>query len=176
MTAEPMPAPDSSSPGGIPVAATSVAPAVPARRARAILLVTGRRLLRFAFAAVLLAAGAYAGWQFYMSNQPVAVIQGDPAVVGVATPAVVAELATAIANDDSDAIRAAMAPEIFSSYTADLQSFGITQVVGVDTLGTYADGTRTATELVLHGRDATRNAFSMNLVVLTEGGVIVRLR
>jgi hypothetical protein len=88
----------------------------------------------------------------------------------------VAELANAIAADDSDAIRAALLPEIFSSYTADLQSFGLTRVEGVETLGTYIDGPRTATVLVIHGRDVERNPFSINLVVLTQDGKIVRLR
>jgi hypothetical protein len=157
-------------------AATAAAPALPVRRPRTVFLAFGRRVLRFAVAAALLVAGVYAGWQVHVSSQPVTVIQGDPAVVGVPTPPVVVELANAIGADDADAIRAALAPEIFSSYTADLQNFSITQVLAVDILGTFADGPRTATGLVIHGRDPQRNAFSVNLVVLTEGGAIVRLR
>ena len=171
VTAEP-PA-DAAAPASEPAVA---APALPARRTRTMALALGRRFVRLAFVVALLALGAGMGWQVYQNARPVPVVIGDPAVVGVPTPEIVAELANAIAADDSDAIRAALSPEIFSSYAADLQGFGIARVESVDTLGTYAAGPRTATELVLHGRDAQRTAFSINLVVLTENGLIVRLR
>ena len=160
-----------------PVVAPAVAaPALPVRRPRTVALAVGRRLLRLAVAVAMLALGAGLGWQAFLNARPVPVVVADPAVVGVPTPEIVAELANAIEADDSDAIRAALTPQIFSSYAADLQGFGIVRVDSGDTLGTYADGPRTATELGLHGRDATRAAFSINLVVLTEAGQIVRLR
>lgn len=160
-------------------AATAPAAAIPAapvvkQSSRA--LVLGKRLLRFAFTLALFAAGVVIGAQMFVQSQPVTEVGGDPAVVGNPTPAAVAELVNAIAADDSDAIRAALAPEIFSNYTADLQNFGISKVEGVDTLGTYVDGPRTATVLVIHGRDVERNPFAINLVVLTQDGQIVRLR
>jgi hypothetical protein len=152
------------------------APAKPVRRFRARALVVGRRLLRLVLTLSLFGAGVYLGWRSFVDNRPVTEVVGDPAVIGNPTPAIVAELAAAIAADDADAIRAALAPEIFSNYTADLQNFGIATVEGVDTLGTYVDDNRTATVLVIHGRDADRNAFNVNLVVITQDGQIVRLR
>lgn len=152
------------------------APAKPVRRIRTRALVVGRRLLRLVLTLSLLGAGVYIGWRTFVDNRPVTEVVGDPAVVGNPTPAIVAELVAAIAADDADAIRAALSPEIFSSYTADLQNFGIARVEGVEALGTYVDGPRTATVLVIHGRDADRNAFNVNLVVITENGQIVRLR
>lgn len=154
----------------------AAAPAKPVRRFRTTALVVGRRLLRVALTLSLFGAGVYLGWRTFVDNLPVAEVVGDPAVVGNPTPAIVAELAAAIAADDADAIRAALLPEIFSNYTADLQNFGIVKVEGVDTLGTYVDDARTATVLVIHGRDADKNAFNVNLVVITDNGQIVRLR
>jgi hypothetical protein len=173
--------PDASVAEGAAAAATVTTPTVatpakPVRRFRTTALVVGRRLLRLALTLSLFGAGVYLGWRSFVDNLPVTEVVGDPAVVGNPTPPIVAELAAAIAADDADAIRAALLPEIFSNYTADLQNFGIVKVEGVDTLGTYVDDSRTATVLVIHGRDAEKNAFNVNLVVITDNGQIVRLR
>jgi hypothetical protein len=160
------------------VAATPAASiAVPAPdRARLSVLVLGRRLLAFAFTVALLVAGIYAGWQYYTTSQPAPVAPGDPAVVGVPTPPIVSELASAIDADDANAIRVTLNAEMFSRYTADMERFGIQTIDGVTTLGTFADGPRTATALVILGRSADRNPFTINLVVIAQDGQIVRLR
>ena len=44
------------------------------------------------------------------------------------------------------------------------------------TLSTFVDGSRTATALVIPGRSADRNPFTMNLVVIAQDGQIVSLR
>jgi hypothetical protein len=162
-------------------AAVAAAPgasiAVPAAdRARLSAVVIVRRLLGFAFTLALLVAGVYAGWQYYTASQPAPVAPGDPAVVGVPTPPIVSELASAIGADDANAIRVTLNAEMFSRYTADMERFGIQTIDGVTTLGTFADGPRTATALVILGRSADRNPFTINLVVIAQDGQIVRLR
>ena len=157
-------------------AAPGVAVDAPAGRTRTRILAGVRRFLRFAFALALFAAGILAGVDLFLRSQPVAAPVGDPAVNGVSAPAVVTELAAAINNDDADRIRSALAPEVFGSYTAEMERDGIVSVDGVETLGTYADGPRTATALVILGRTADGTAFAINLVVLAQDGQIVRLR
>jgi hypothetical protein len=151
--------------------------AVPAaNRSRLSGVVILRRLLNTAVTVALLVAGIYAGWQYYTSNQPTAAPPGDPAVVGVPTPPIVSELANAIGADDANAIRVTLNAEMFSRYTADMERFGIQSIDGVTTLGTFSDGPRTATALVILGRSVDRNPFTINLVVIAQDGQIVRLR
>ena len=157
-----------------PVTATPTV--VPVRTAGSVALVIGRRLLRFAFTLALLGLGVYAGWQFFETNRPVPTVVGDPAVLGVPTPPAVAELAAAIGADDANGIRVALSSEIFSSYTSDMERFGIVRVDGVATLGTYADGPRSATALAILGRTVDGSPFTINLVVIAQDGQIVRLR
>jgi hypothetical protein len=155
---------------------SAAAPVVPARRARTLALTILGRVLRFAVAVGLLAVGVVLGWQVYLTNLPPPAIAGDPAVAGVPAPAGVAELANAIAADDADAIRSALHQDMFARYTSEMERFGIATVDSVDTQATYADGPRTATALILHGSTVDRNPFTINLVVVTQDGQIVRLR
>jgi hypothetical protein len=149
---------------------------VPAKRRGAVAMVVGRRLARFVFAVALLGGGVVAGYQYYLNTRPVETPQGDPAVVGVPTPPVVAELASAVAADDADRIRVALTPEMFGSYTSEMERFGIVTIDKVATLGTFAEGSGSATELVILGRAADRSPFTINLVVIAQDGQIVKLR
>ena len=160
---------------------TAAAPAAAAEAAQAksdrlSALVVGRRLLRLALTAVILAAGVYAGWQVYTTSRPAAPVVGDPMVGGAPTPAIVSELANAVAADDSDSIRAALSPEIFASYTAELQTYGISGVNGVEILGTYADGPRSASMIIINARNPATDSFTLFFVIVTENGRIVKLR
>jgi hypothetical protein len=163
------------------VTATPAAAATPIAvskddRARLSALVIGKRLLTLAITVALLGGGIYAGLQYYNTTHPAPVTPGDPAVLGVPTPPIVAELASAIDADDPNAIRVTLNAEMFSRYTADMERFGIASIDGVTTLGTFADGPRTATALVILGRSTDRNPFTINLVVIAQDGQIVRLR
>ena len=130
-----------------------------------------------ALTVALLALGVYGGWQVYTTNLPAPALPGDPAVVGVATPPAVAELASAIGADDANSIRVALNPDMFSRYTSDMERFGIATVDGVTTLATFADGPRTATALVIPlPPDTDLNPFTINLVVIAQDGQIVSLR
>lgn len=157
-------------------AVAPTAPAIPTRRGRLVALVFARRLARLVAFVALVGLGVALGWQVYQQSRPVAPVVGDPAVIGVPAPAVVAELANAIGSDDADAIRAALTPDIFSSYAADMERFGIASIESVETLGTYADGPRSATQLVILARLADRSPFTINMVVVVQDGQVVRLR
>lgn len=159
----------------VAVAAPGLPAVAPARRRLASAAMFGR-LLRFAFAIALLVGGGYVGYQAYLSNRPAPAIPGDPAVVGIPTPPAVAELAAAIGADDANAIRVSLTADMFSSYASDMERFGITKVQSVETLGTFKDGERTATALVILGRMTDGSPFTINLVVIAQGGQIVRLR
>lgn len=187
-TADAIPAPDatpvldttptveaSAEPMAPPAAPLAPIAAAPSRKGLASAAL-GARLLRFAFAIVLLVAGAYSGYQLYLDHRPAPEIPGDPAVVGTSTPPAVAELAAAIGSDDANAIRVALSADMFSSYAADMERFGITRVQSVETLGTFDDGDRTATALVILGQTVDGSPFTINLVVIAQGGQIVRLR
>lgn len=162
---------------GAPITAAEASPiAVVAPRQGFSAAVAGRRLLRFVFAGALLAGGIYLGYQTFLQNRPAPAIVGDPAVFDSTTPAVVEDLAAAIGADDANAIRVALTAEMFSSYTSDMERFGISRIGSVETLGTYTDGARTATALVILGQTVDGNPFTINLVVIAQDGQIVRLR
>jgi hypothetical protein len=160
----------------VAVAAPAAATAAATRRSGAVAMVTVRRLLRAAFAVALFGLGVVAGQRAYTLSQPPAPVVGDPGIADVPPTAIVAELANAIAAEDNDAIRAAMTQEIFDGYTSELQQYGIAGVERVESLGTFVDGPRSATMLVLHARTVDGNPFTLYLVVQTQDGVIVRLR
>ena len=155
-----------------PAKTDAVGPTVTNRRGFAI----GLRLVRAAFVLALLIGGASLGYRVYLANQPVEAVTGDPGIVGVPTPAVVQELVGAIEGNDGDRIRSALQTEMFNRYTAEMERFGIATIESVTTLGTYADGDQTATEIVILAQTTDQIPFAINLVVMTQNGQIVRLR
>jgi hypothetical protein len=50
------------------------------------------------------------------------------------------------------------------------------QMTGIQTLSTYADGPRTATELVMSGVSSAGTPVNVNIVVQTSGGKIESFR
>lgn len=162
--------------GSAPASPPAPEAAAPVRHRRAVLLVVLRRLVGLALSVAFLAGGVALGVQAYLGAQPPPAVVGDPATQGVPTPGAVEELAQAIARDDADAVRAALAPQIFDIYAGELQRWSFGTVTEVETLATYQDGPRAATALVLHGRTSERNPVAVHLIVLTENGQIVSLR
>jgi hypothetical protein len=118
----------------------------------------------------------FAGFRFFTDSQPAPPIVANPGVGGAAAPAIVVELVNAMTANDTDRIRTVMTQQVFNTYAGELQRFSIATIESVETLGTYAEGFRTATMLVLHGRRVNDNPFILPLVVITENGQIVRLR
>lgn len=159
-----------------PTAAPEATAAAPAGQSRLRLLAMTRRLGGFAFTLALLVAGGWAGGEAFRNSQPVAAPPANPAVAGVPAPAVVQELAAAIKSNDTDRVRTSMAKEIFDSYAAELQKYSLSTVDSVEIVGTFVDGPRTATMLVLTARRTDTSPFALFLVVQTQDEQIVRLR
>lgn len=177
MSADPMPVEVAAPPAASSTeVAPSPEPSVPVRRRSTVALVVVRRVLGFALSVALLVGGVLLGYQAFLGNQPPAATAGDPATDGVPTPPVVVELVNAIAGNDADAIRAALGPEQFARYTAEMERWSFATVTSAESLATYQDGPRTATALVIQGRSADRNPLAINLIVLTEGGQIASFR
>jgi hypothetical protein len=159
--------------------ATSGTSAAPTRASRRLALVAGLgHLARFAITVALLAAGVALGVATFQSRQVVATpaVPGGPDTAGIPAPAIVQELANALAANDSDRIRAAVPGSPYGLLTNEMGDWSFSAVTGVVTLGTYQDESRTATELIIRGRTADGSAVLTNLIVHAEDGLIVNFR
>ena len=148
------------------------------RRRRIGLAVDIARVARFVVAIALLAGGAALGassFQARQAREPIAV-SGDPATAGIATPAVVQEFRDALASNDTDRVRAAVPGEPYEQLTREMGTWSFSHVTVVETLATYQDEGRTATELVIRGRNVEGNPVLINLIVHAESGVITMFR
>lgn len=159
-----------------------VEPAAPRRRLAGLrrpALVAGLlRVLRLVVGVGLLVAGIAVGATLYQSTvvAPAAPPAGDPAVDGVEAPSVVHELAGALAANDSDRIRAAVPGEPYELLTNEMGNWSFDDVESVVVLGTFRDDTRTATALIVRGRNSDGSPILINLIVHTEDGVVVNIR
>lgn len=136
------------------------------------------RLARIVIAIALLAGGAALGaasFQAQQARQPITVT-GDPATAGFAAPAVVQEFRDALASNDTDQVRAAVPGDPFEQLTKEMGTWSFSHITAVETLATYQDEGRTATELVIRGRNAEGGSILINLIVHAENGVITMFR
>ena len=101
---------------------------------------------------------------------------GDPNFATGEPPTVVREFVSALGSNNLDAIRATIGGDPYRLLAGELGNWGYTEVTGVDTLGTVVDGPRTATEIVIHGRDADGVPIVVNLIVHQADGQIVSFR
>ncbi len=163
----------------IPVAATPEPPVVAGRRGRRLVEAAGLlRIGRIAATVLLLGAGVALGVSAFRASQPVAAppVAGDPVTAGIDAPAVVDELASALAANDTDRIRAAVPGSPYELLTREIETWSFSDVTSVDTLSTLRDDTRTATELVVHGRNASGGPVLINLIVHVDDNLIVTFR
>ena len=153
--------------------ATAAATPKPSRRP--VILAWTRRLAIFAVSAALLAGGVVLGSSTFQRTRAVP-------TAGVATeltqpPAAVAkEFISALATADADAVRSALAAQPNKDLTDEFTKFGIKKVTGVETLGTSVDGTRSATEVLLHTISTDGSKFDINLIILVNGNQIEGFR
>ena len=152
------------------------APSLAERRLRAKGLAVTRRLVRVVLAVAILAGGVVIGAQVYFMNHAPVVNTLDPRIATTNPPLVVVELASAIAANDADRIQTVLAPALFKGYTAEIATNGIGSVDAVNILGTWSDGPRSASALVLLARSLEGGVVALNLIVVTDGGPIVSLR
>ena len=152
-------------------------PAAPPKVSRRRRLAVGTwRVLRPILSLGLLVLGIVIGANVYTAVQP-----KDPAVIAnaptsVQPPAAVREFISALAANNSDALRASVPADPYRLLAGELQTRGYQEVTSVDTLGTIMDGERSATEIVIHGSASGGQGLVVNLVVHADNGVIVNFR
>jgi hypothetical protein len=168
-----------------PVAATAEAAVAPIAVAapvtepkpsrRPMLVAWTRRLVILIVSVALLVAGVWLGSSTFQRTRTAPAAGG--ATVSTQQPADVAkEFIAALASGDSDAMRSSLSQQPNIDLTAEFTKFGIKKVTGVETLGTSVDGTRSATEVLLHTVNTDGNPFEINLIILVNGNQIEGFR
>jgi hypothetical protein len=158
------------------VADPSATPAEPVVRRRTKVFATLRWAVARLVAIALFVAGAALGYNAFLANQPEAVTVIDPATDGVQAPAVVREFITALTSNDEAALRSAVPAGPYSQLVTEMQRWQFQEVTGVETLSTFADGPRVATEIVMSGRTPDGTPTSINLIVHVSDGQIAMFR
>jgi hypothetical protein len=156
-------------------AAPETQPAMPKPSRRVVALAWTRRLAIFVLSIALLVGGVMLGSNTFLRTRPAPT--GGGAVELTQPPADVAkEFISALAAGDSDAIRSSLQPQPNKDLTDEFTKFGIKKVTGVETLGTSVQGTRSATEVLLHTVNTDGNTFDINLIILVNGNQIEGFR
>lgn len=159
-----------------PAAASAPAAANPHTSRRLHVLAGLRWLVARAFAIVLFVGGVAIGYGAYVANQPPPIVALDPAVDGTVAPAVVTEFVAALASNDAAALRSAVPQDPYQLLIAEMSRWDFQSIQSVETLSTYVDGPRTATELVMTGLSTEGIPVSVNLVVHVDAGQIASFR
>ena len=142
---------------------------------RPILLAWARRVVIFVISIVFLVGGVLLGASTFQRTRPVPA--GIGAIEFSQPPADVAkEFIAGLAAGDADAVRSSLMPQPNKDLTDEFTKFGIQKVTGVETLGTAVDGTRSATEVLLHTTNTDGNKFDINLIILVQGNQIEGFR
>ena len=156
--------------------ADAAATDVPKTSRRRRLAVGTWRVLRPILSLGLLVIGIVIGANAFTAVQP-----KDPAIIAdaptsIQPPAAVREFISALAANNSDALRASVPADPYRLLAGELETRGYQEVTSVDTLGTIMDGQRSATEIVIHGSANGGQGLVVNLVVHADNGVIVNFR
>lgn len=151
-------------------------PAVPTVRRRTKVVAGLRWAVARMVAIAVFVAGAALGYNAFLADQPAPVSVVDPATDGVEAPAVVREFITALTSNDEAALRSAVPGGPYSQLVAEMQRWQFQEVTGVETLSTFADGPRLATEIIMSGRTQDGTATSINLIVHVADGQIAMFR
>jgi hypothetical protein len=142
------------------------------RRIRAWIL----QLAVVAFAIALFVGGLALGGAVYQRVQPPPTQVGETATGGIAAPAVVAELAEALASNNADSLRSVVSGAPWRLLTGELQSWNMQGVTSVETLATMQDGPRSATAIIIKGTSADGSPLVFNLIVHVDDNQIVNFR
>jgi hypothetical protein len=160
-----------------PTSATDAPAEGPKPRRRLVMPTTLAWVLRMVIGTALFVGGIALGVAVFQGNQqPPAQLDADPATVGIATPAVVREFVIALESNDADALRSAVAGDPYRLLAGEMQKWGFQEVTSVETLATTLNGARSATEIVMRGRDTAAAPIIINLIVHTEGTAITDFR
>lgn len=159
-----------------PAADTTPAAASPYKSRRLHLLAGIRWLVARAFAIALFVGGVAIGYGAYLAVQPPPIVALDPAIDGTVAPAVVQEFIAALASNDAAALRSAVPADPYQLLIAEMGRWDIQSVESVETLSTYVDGQRSATQLIVNGTSTADTPVSINLVVHVDTGEIASFR
>jgi hypothetical protein len=154
----------------------ATAPAVPRRSRRLRIKSWAIRLATLVFTLALFAGGLALGALAFDRSQPPPPNVGDPSTGGVAAPAVVRELADALATNNSDSLRSAVGGDPYRLLAGEMQSWNMQGVTSVETLATMQDGPRSVTEIIITGRTAAGDPLVFNLIVHVTDNQIVNFR
>lgn len=172
-----MTAPTAPTADGATLADGAVTPTSSPMKRRRLRLIAGIYwLIARLFAIALFAAGVALGYNAFLANQPPPPAVVSPAVEGSVAPAVVTEFIAALGSNNADALRSAVPPEPYQLLIAEMDRWGFVSITDIQTLSTFADGSRSATALVMTGPTTNGVPVSVNLVVHVDGGQIVSFR
>jgi hypothetical protein len=155
-------------------AAPAHALARPSRRLKALAVL--RWLVARSIAIVLFVTGVALGYSAYLATQAPPTPIVDAATAGVAAPAVVKEFIDALGSNDPGALRSAVPDAPYQLLTTEMSRWDFQRVTGVETLSTFVDGPRSATELILSGVSTSGSPIRVNLIVQVEDGQIESFR
>jgi hypothetical protein len=158
------------------LAAVAEAPAVVRPSRRPVVIAVLRRAFIFALTVVLFVGGVTLGVTTFQRTRPVPVGVDGAIAVTDPPPAVAQEFIAALGANDSDAMRSSLGEAPNKDLTNEFTRFDIKKVKSVDTLGTAVDGSRSATEVLLHAEKSDGLPFEVNLVILVDGGTIEGFR
>lgn len=160
--------------GRVAAGAAAMEPSSPRRRTR--VHAVARRVVGFAVMVGLLVGGIALGATAFANSQPALTVVGDPVTNGVQAPPSVTELAAAFMTNDADSVRSAVPGDAYGRLTSELERWNVQEITLVETLSTYVDGPRGATQLVIIGRATNGNPVTINLIVHTVVGAIESFR
>jgi len=202
-TAPPAPSPDVAAPTAPPATTTATAASAEATAAsleapvaaaestprRRLALMAGlARIARLAVMVAIFAAGVTLGYARFQAMQPgaAAAAATNPVTAGETTPISVHALIQALRQNDLDAARTSVSPlrneqgEVITDpyrwLAGELQTMRLQAVSKVQLVGTFVDGQRTATAIVITGRNTQGADVSRQLIVQTVDGNIVSFK
>jgi hypothetical protein len=166
--------------------AATVAAAEPTPRRRLALMAGLTRIARMTVMVAIFAAGVALGYARFQAVQPVTAAAAGPVTAGETTPISVHALIQALSRNDLDAARTSVSPlrndqgEVITDpyrwLAGELQAMRLQAVSRVQLVGTFVDGQRTATAIVISGRSTQGADVSRQLIVQTLNGNIVSFR
>jgi hypothetical protein len=178
----------STAPAGVtvafPEATVAVAESKPRRR---LALMAGlARLARLTVMVAIFVAGVALGYARFQATQPTTAAAAGPVTAGESTPISVHALIQALGRNDLDAARSSVSPlrneagEVITDpyrwLAGELQAMRLQAVSKVQLVGTFVDGQRTATVIVISGRSTQGADVARQLIVQTDNGNIVSFK
>jgi hypothetical protein len=124
--------------------------------------------------------GGSLGWWTWVRSLPPPESATPPPATETGTtndvPVQVASLIAAINSDNQTQLQVVIPDEPYRTWAGELKRRQVQQITGARALATYANGSDTATEILVGGNDTSGNPVLINLVVHIHDGQISALR